>query len=101
MGTWRCAGVVFAMVAGCSSVEPPPNGAGPGDLATTAGDDLASPPDLAMPQDLALPPDLTSPPDLLQPYQGGLIWPSTQTFPSFGPVGALDVIDVSGIAGDQ
>jgi hypothetical protein len=87
------------MVAGCSSVEPP-NGAAPGDLATVGGD-LAdpTPPDLATPSDLAEP-DLASP-DLLQPYQGGLTWPATQTFPSFGPVGALDVIDVSGIAGDQ
>ena len=31
----------------------------------------------------------------------GLSWPPSQTFPSFGPVGALDVVDLTGMANDQ
>jgi hypothetical protein len=48
------------------------------------------------------PPDLASP-DLAPslPIIAGLNWPPGQQFPSFGTVGALDVIDLGGMANDE
>lgn len=43
--------------------------------------------------------DLSTPPDLSPSL--GLIWPPGQAFPSFQPIGALDVIDLTTLAADQ
>ncbi len=101
--------VVALALAGCSA-EPTPPGASdlagaPADASPPAGD-LAAPPDLSTAMDLGVPspdlasaPDLASPPDLTPPP--GLVWPPGQAFPSFGPIGALDVIDITGLPADQ
>jgi hypothetical protein len=52
-----------------------------------AAADLAAPSDLAAPRDMAL--------------STGLIWPVGQAFPSFQPIGALDVIDIQSLPADQ
>ena len=100
--------VLFVLaLAGCSAAPARPDdlSAGPpADLA--AGNDLATPLDLARPpspSDLGLPADLATPatpPDLALP-PNGLVWPPGQAFPSFGPIGALDVIDLTALPADQ
>jgi hypothetical protein len=103
---------------GCIAVptRPDPGSGGSGGSGGSSGDMAIAPPpaDAAVPHDLAVvtphdlavgtPPDLTpvimtTPPDLLPPP--GLNWPTGQVFPSFGPIGALDVIDLSGFAADR
>ena len=99
-------GSVLLAVVGCNAAPARPGGddaasGAPADLATTA--DLSSPsagaPDLAVPSDLGVAGDLAAPPDLLP--SGGLVWPPPQAFPSFGPIGALDVIDLTTLPADQ
>jgi hypothetical protein len=83
----------------------------PGAVTTTthdmAGPPDKMPPDAAVPEDMAMPQGGTvgdmatagTPPDLAPPL--GLNWPSTQQFPSFGPIGPLDVIDISSLSADR
>jgi hypothetical protein len=94
--------VLVLAVAGCNAMPARPGGT---DLSSTPQDMSAAPPDLTVPSDLAAgdlatTADLTVVSDLALP-SGGLIWPPGQAFPSFGPIGALDVIDITPLAADQ
>jgi hypothetical protein len=101
----RCLWLALLSLGACSMPQQPSS---QGDLAATPPADLAS---LGGAVDMATPPDLTAPgassadlalpADLAPPFQGGLTWPTTQQFPTFGPIGALDVIDVSSLSADQ
>ncbi|HEX9105404.1 MAG TPA: FG-GAP-like repeat-containing protein, partial [Polyangia bacterium] len=104
----RASGVFVGVVAlvGCNAQPAQPGGAN--DLAVAPPDvgapgDLASAADLVSPAggmpDLAASPDLASPSDLA--VAPGLVWPPGQAFPSFGPIGALDVIDLTALPADQ
>jgi hypothetical protein len=109
-----CCMVVLLSVAACTAqpTSPGDGAAGSGDPADLGPGDAAAPgggndlsatvPDLATPTppDLATPADLAmGPPDLA--IAGGLTWPPSQAFPSFAPIGALDVIDLNPLANDR